>query len=84
MCAVCKKKLGTRLVQEEEGKGRGREGKRGEGKGRGREVKEGLLSFPLGFLHCSAFARYPDGVIEHYYCAKVNQQQEGSKNNQAI
>ena len=29
---------------------------------------------------CSAFARYPDGVIAHYYCAKVNQQgQEGEK-----
>eukprot|EP00731_Ephydatia_muelleri_P022085 Em0014g676a len=29
-------------------------------------------------LGTSAFARYPDGVIAHYYCAKVNQQ-EGEK-----
>lgn len=29
-------------------------------------------------LGTSAFARYPDGVIEHYYCAKMNQQ-EGEK-----
>ena len=31
-----------------------------------------MESFVVSFSRCSAFARYPNGVIEHYYCAKEN------------
>ena len=30
----------------------------------------------LLYLSLSAFARYPDGDIEHYYCAKENMAKE--------
>ena len=30
---------------------------------------------PLNCSAYSAFARYPDGVIEHYYCANLPQEQ---------
>lgn len=32
-----------------------------------------MYSCVIYLLHvCSAFARYPDGDVEHYYCAKEN------------
>ena len=35
-----------------------------------------LMIFRFIKLFCSAFARYPDGIIEHYFCAKENLPQE--------
>ena len=28
------------------------------------------LSYVHNVVHCSSFARFPDGRIEHYFCAK--------------
>ncbi|KAI8483377.1 Vam6/Vps39-like protein, partial [Branchiostoma belcheri] len=70
MCRVCKKKIGNRY-RPDRGSDRGRAGTEGDAE---YTVLYFIYVLPTQEIQCkmsqNAFARYPNGVIVHYFCCK--------------